>query len=67
MLFSLLLWVVSLAIGNTAKKNKSIKEMLTIRDTKYVIMTKDGKRGRRYIFRYGKFLTDTVLTEPGGR
>jgi hypothetical protein len=63
MLFSLLLSVVSLAIGMTAKSNKSIKEMLTIRDTKYVIMTRDGARGRRFIFRHGKFLSDTVLTD----
>jgi hypothetical protein len=45
------------------KTNKSIKEILTIRDTRYVIMTRDGTRGRRYIFRNGKFFSDTVLTE----
>jgi len=63
MLFSLLLSVVSLAITMMVKTNKSIKEMLTIRDTRYVIMTRDGSRGRRYIFRNGKFFSDTVLTE----
>lgn len=63
MLFSLLLSVVSLAIGMTAKFNKSVKEMLSIRDTKYVIMTRDGSRGRRFIFRHGKFSSDKVLTD----
>ena len=63
MLFSLLLSVVSLAITIMVKTNKSIKEMLTIRDTRYVIMTRDGSRGRRYIFRNGKFFSDKVLTE----
>jgi len=63
MLFSLLLSVVSLAITMMVKSNKSVKEMLTIRDTKYVIMTRDGTRGRRFIFRKGKFLSDKVLTE----
>ena len=63
MLFSLLLSVVSLAITMMVKTNKSIKEMLTIRDTRYVIMTRDGSRGRRYIFRNGKFFSDKVLTD----
>ena len=63
MLFSLLLSVVSLAITMMVKTNKSVKEMLTIRDTRYVIMTRDGSRGRRYIFRNGKFFSDKVLTE----
>lgn len=63
MLFSLLLSVVSLAITIMVKTNKSIKEMLTIRDSRYVIMTRDGSRGRRYIFRNGKFFSDKVLTE----
>jgi len=63
MLFSLLLSVVNLAISIMVKTNKSIQEMLTIRDTRYVIMTRDGSRGRRYIFRNGKFFSDKVLTE----
>ena len=63
MLFSLLLSVVSLAITMMVKTNKSVKEMLTIRDTRYVIMTRDGARGRRYIFRNGKFFSDKVLTD----
>ena len=63
MLFSMLLAVLSFMIGLTAKNNKSIKEMLSIRNCTYVIMTKDGTRGRRYIFRNGKFSSDTVLKD----
>ena len=63
MLFSMLLSVVSLAITMMVKTNKSIKEMLTIRDTRYVIMTRDGARGRRYIFKQGKIFSDKVLTD----
>ena len=63
MLFSLLLSVVNLAISIMVKTNKSVQEMLTIRDSRYVIMTRDGSRGRRYIFRNGKFFSDKVLTE----
>jgi len=61
MLFSMLLAVLSFAIGLTARNNKSIKEMLSIRNCTYVIMTKDGKRGRRYLIKNGKFSSDTVL------
>ena len=61
MLFSMLLAVLSFAIGLTARNNKSIKEMIGIRNCTYVIMTKDGKRGRRYLIKNGKFSSDTVL------
>ena len=63
MLFSLLLAILSFAIGITAKTNKSIKDMISIRNCAYVIMTKDGKRGRRYIFRRGKYSSDKVLRD----
>ncbi len=63
MLFSILLAVVSFMIGISAKNNKSIKEMLTIRNSVYVIMTEDGKVGRRFIFRQGKYSSDKVLKD----
>ena len=63
MLFSLLLSIVALAMGITVQTNKAIKEMISIRNCAYVIMTKDGKRGRRYSFRNGKFSSDTVLSD----
>ena len=63
MLFSILLGVVSIAIGIAVKTNKSIKEMISIRNCAYVIMTRDGKVGRRFQFRHGKYTTDKVLTD----
>lgn len=63
MLFSLLLWAISLIMGNAAKNNKVVREMLTVRNDKYVVMTRDGARGRRFIFRNGKFSSDKVLTD----
>jgi len=63
MLFSLLLSIVALAIGITVQTNKSIKDMVRIRNCSYVIMTKDGKRGRRYVFRNGKYFSDKVLND----
>lgn len=63
MLFSILLSVLNIAIGISAKHNRSIREMITIRDCAYVVMTKDGKIGRRFIFRKGKYTSDKVLKD----
>ncbi len=63
MLFTMLLAVLSFAIGLTARNNKAIKEMLSIRNCTYVIMTKDGARGRRYKIINGKYSSDTVLKD----
>ena len=63
MLFSILLSVLNLMIGISAKNNRSIREMITIRNCAYVIMTKDGKIGRRFIFRKGKYSSDKVLKD----
>jgi hypothetical protein len=63
MLFTMLLGVLSFMIGLTARNNKSIREMVSIRNCTYVIMTKDGKRGRRYKIIKGKFSSDTVLKD----
>ena len=63
MLFSILLSVINLMIGINAKNNRSIREMITVRNCAYVIMTKDGKIGRRFIFRKGRYSSDKVLTD----
>lgn len=63
MLFTLLLGIVGIAIGIAVHTNKSIKEMISIRNCAYVIMTRDGKRGKRFQFRHGKYSTDNVLTD----
>jgi len=63
MLFSMLLAVLGFMMGMAAKNNKAVKELLRVRTATYVIMTKDGTRGRRYMIRNGKFSSDTVLKD----
>ena len=63
MRFDFLLFVISLFLGLAARRNKSVKDMMTIRDRAYVIMTKDGKRGRRFVFKYGKYSSDKTLRD----
>jgi hypothetical protein len=63
MLFSLLLLILHLAIGIAARFNKRLKLMMETRNNAYVIMTKDGKVGRRFIFKNGRYSSDKLLTE----
>jgi len=63
MLFSILLAVLGFMIGLTAKNNKAFKDMLGVMNSAYVVMTRDGKRGRRYVVRNGKYSSDTVLKD----
>jgi hypothetical protein len=63
MLFSILLSVLGFMIGVSSRTNRSMREMITVRNCSYVIMTKDGKIGRRFIFKDGKYSTDKVLTD----
>jgi len=63
MLFSLLLSIMSLAMSITSKTNKSIKDLIKVRNCAYVMMTQDGKIGRRFLFRKGKFSSDKNLTD----
>ena len=63
MLFSILLSFLSFMIGISAKNNRSIREMITVRNCAYVIMTKDAKIGRRFIFKKGRYSSDKVLTD----
>jgi hypothetical protein len=63
MLFSMLLAVLGFMMGMAARNNKAVKDLLRVRSATYVIMTKDGTRGRRYMIRNGKFSSDTVLKD----
>ena len=63
MLFSMLLSIINLAMSITAKNNKSMKDLIKVRNCSYVMMTRDGKIGRRFIFKDGKYSSDKVLTE----
>jgi len=63
MLLSLLLFVLHVAISIAAKFNRRLKLMIKTRDNAYVIMTKGGKTGRRFIFKNGRYWSDKVLTD----
>jgi hypothetical protein len=63
MLFSLLLSIINIAMTITAKTNKSIKDLIKVRNCAYVMMTRDGKIGRRFIFKDGKYSSDKVLKD----
>ena len=63
MMFALLLSVLNLAIGTTVKNNRSIRDLTSVHNYTYVMMTKDGKVGRRFIFKYGKYSSDNNLKE----
>jgi len=51
------------AISIASKRNKSLRDMIKVRNHAYVIMTKDGKTGRRFIFKNGRYWSDKVLTD----
>jgi len=63
MKLSLLLWFLHVAISIANKRNKSLRDMIKVRNHAYVIMTKDGKTGRRFIFKNGRYWSDKVLTD----
>lgn len=47
----------------TTKNNRSIRDLIAVHYYKYVMMTRDGKIGRRFIFNYGKYTSDKNLRE----
>lgn len=61
MLFQILLNILSFMMGMTVKRNKSLRYLITPRNLVYVMVTEDGKRGRRFIFRNGIYSTDKVF------
>jgi len=63
MKFSLLMNILPLIIKLNIKTKKYVREMLRTHNYRFVMMTKDGKQGKRFIFRNGTFSADNVLTE----
>jgi len=63
LLFTMLLSMIGFLMGRAAKTNKAVKEMMAIRNLTFVIMTEDGKTGRRFIFKDGKYFTDKILKD----
>jgi len=63
LLFSMLLSIINIAMSITAKNNKSMRDLIKVRNCSYVMMTADKKIGRRFHFRNGKYWSDKVLTD----
>lgn len=61
--FSILLRFLVFKFKKAAKINKDFKKFLMGHECIVVIKTKDGKRGKRFIFKNGLFSTDAVLNE----
>lgn len=61
MAFSLLLAILASKFKRAAKLNESFKKFLMGHECTVVIKTRDGKRGKRFIFKDGRFSTDAVL------
>jgi len=59
----MLLSIINIAMSITAKNNKSMKDLIKVRNCAYVMMTRDGKIGRRFIFKNGKYSSDKVLKD----
>lgn len=63
MKFSLLMKILPLIIKLNIITKKYVRDMLKNHNYRFVMMTKDGKQGKRFIFREGTFSADNVLTE----
>jgi len=63
MKFSLLMNLLPLIIKMNVKTKKYVRDMLKNHNYRFVMMTKDGKQGKRFVFREGAFSADNVLTE----
>ncbi|MCG6535468.1 MAG: hypothetical protein L7F78_12440 [Syntrophales bacterium LBB04] len=61
--FSILLLLLVFKFKKVAKTNENFKKFLMGHECTVVIKTKDGKRGKRFIFKEGNFSADAVLDE----
>ncbi len=61
MKFSLMLNLIAMIIKLNLKRHKYLRDMIRMKDHAVVIMTRDGKRGKRFIIKNGEFWTDDVL------
>lgn len=63
MRFLLLLSILASKFKKSAKKNEDFKRFMMGHECKIVVKTKDGKKGRRFIFENGRFSSDAVLDQ----
>lgn len=61
--FSLILAILASKFKKAARINENFKKFLMGHECTVVIKTRDGKRGKRFIFKDGCFLTDAVLND----
>jgi len=62
MKFSMLLFALDLMLKRAAKKNEAFKKYISRAKARVLIKTRDGQRGRLFIFDKGK-----ISSKPGGR
>ena len=63
MKFSFLMTIIALMMKAGLKRHKYLRAMISVKNHKIVWMTKDGKRGKRFIINNGELSTDDVLTD----
>lgn len=63
MKFSLLMNMLVIIIKLNIKRKKYVRDMLRTHNYRFVMMTRDGRQGKRFIFSNGTFSADNVLTE----
>jgi hypothetical protein len=63
MKFSILMGVLPLLIRMNIRTKKYVRDMLSTQDCRFVMMTRDGRQGRRFMFREGMFSVDRQLSD----
>lgn len=63
MRFTILLFFLSNIIKINLRARRAVRELIRYQNVKYVIKTRDGRRGLRFIFSEGAMRTDRVLDE----
>jgi hypothetical protein len=63
MLFKLLLFIIASKFKKSAKTDSNFKKFLMGHECMIVVKTKDNTKGKRFIFKDGKFSSDSVLDQ----
>jgi len=63
MRFLFILFVIAAKFKKSSQTDENFKKFLMGHECRIVIKTRDGKRGKRFVFENGSFSTDTVLDE----
>jgi hypothetical protein len=63
MIFSILMNAIALLIKFNLKRYKFLRDMISVKNHKIVMVTKDGKSGKRFNICEGEFSTDNNLTD----